>query len=310
MKTQAILTQAEIRTYSTANFRDKYMMPGEKLNEMLKADFGKFFISRVEEMLQIIRLPVPPSRSLIFNLIYLTDGEAVMTIGSKTYTIYKNQCLVVPAGQVFSFSSLDKNKGFICGFHIDFFISRFVATELLESFEFLNVWGNPSIDLGLEISANVHFILQRLFKDYTNSGHTNIDILQAYLFALLCEINSVYKPLSESKQVKSVKLTNQFKELLFKHIRTKHLVTDYTTLLHITPNHLNRVVKAITGKSPTKLIDEALLLEAKVLLYQTNYSISQVAEEIGIYDQSYFSRLFKKYEGITPLAFRKMVETS
>jgi AraC family transcriptional regulator, transcriptional activator of pobA len=69
-------------------------------------------------------------------------------------------------------------------------------------------------------------------------------------------------------------------------------------------------VKTITGKSPTKWIDDTLVLEAKVLLYQTKLTINEVAAEIGIYDQSYFSRLFKKYEGVTPFEFRKKIETS
>jgi AraC family transcriptional regulator, transcriptional activator of pobA len=81
-------------------------------------------------------------------------------------------------------------------------------------------------------------------------------------------------------------------------------------MLNITPNHLNKLVKTITGKSPTKWIDDTLVLEAKVLLYQTSLTINEVASEIGIYDQSYFSRLFKKYEGITPLEFRKKIEKS
>ena len=69
-------------------------------------------------------------------------------------------------------------------------------------------------------------------------------------------------------------------------------------------------MKSITEKSPTKWIDETLVLEAKVLLYQTELSINEVANEIGIEDQSYFSRLFKKYEQVTPLQFRKMIEIS
>lgn len=84
----------------------------------------------------------------------------------------------------------------------------------------------------------------------------------------------------------------------------------YARLLHITPNHLNKTVKQLTGKTPTRWIDETLVLEAKMLLYQTGLSIGQVAEDIGMQDPSYFSRMFKKYEGVTPLAFRKMMQMS
>jgi len=81
-------------------------------------------------------------------------------------------------------------------------------------------------------------------------------------------------------------------------------------MLHISPNHLNKAVKAATGKSPSVWIDEAIVLEAKVLLYQSQYAISDVAGELGLHDPSYFSRLFKKYEGITPQNFRARIEKS
>lgn len=308
MMTEAV--RKAIQTYSTEAFRERYMKRDQKLNSLLKPDFGRFFITPVEEMIRLIRLPVPPARSTTHTFIYLAGGEAVMTIGHKTYTIYKDQCLFVPAGQVFSFATVDENKGFLCNFHPDFVISAVTKSMSLASFEFLKVWGNPCIKLDEQASADVHQLLERMFRSYSAQGLEQLHILQSYLTALLLEINSVFKPLSPSSTFQPVSLTNQFKELLFKHIKAKHLVKDYAALLHVTPSHLNRTVKLVTGKSPTKWIDEALLLEAKVLLYQTSFSIAEVADEIGMSDSSYFTRLFKKYQGVTPRQYRKMIEKS
>lgn len=304
------VTKSTIKTYSVESFRESYIQSEQRIDTLLKADFGKFFIVRVEELIRLIKLPVPPIRSTNHTLIYLTDGEAVMTIGSETYKIFKDECLVVPAGQVFSFANVDLNQGYLCNFHNDILIGKFGKPDLLKDFEFLNVWGNPRISLTEQISRFVAHLLQRIWLDYTENGLTNPDILQPYLIAFLCEINQVYSPMSGTTQTSAVLITNQFKELIFSHIKTNHRVTDYASLLNITPNHLNKSVRAITGKSPTKWIDEAIMLEAKVLLHQSDLSISEVAAEVGIFDASYFSRLFKKYEGITPLAFRQMIETS
>lgn len=286
------------------------MKPEQKLDTLLKADFGKFFIVRVEEMIRLIKLPVPPTRATTHTFIYLTDGEAVMRIGSDTYTIYRDDCLFVPAGQVFSFSNMDINQGYLCNFHDDFIIGRLGSKDLLKDFAFLKVWGNPRVHLEPTTSEYVLHLLERIFRGYNEHGLRNIAIIQSYFIALLCEINSVYQPLVTSQLTQAVMLTNRFKELLFAHIKTQHHVAEYASLLAITPNHLNKVVKQTTGKSPTQWIDETLMLEAKVLLYQTDLTISAVAMEIGVLDSSYFSRLFKKYEGTTPLQFRKMIETS
>jgi AraC family transcriptional activator of pobA len=299
-----------IRTYDVASFRDRFMQTGQPLNSLLKIDFGKFFVVKVEELFRLMKLPVPPTRATTHTLIYLTEGEAIMTIGSETCKIGRDECMIVPAGQVFSFTHPDVNRGYLCNFHNDMIIGKFGKNDLLRDFEFLRVWGNPRICLDERTSGFVLHLFKRLLLEYTEHGLKNLNILQPYFIALLCEINSAYKPVSGSSQTHAVHITNRFRELIFSSIKTVHSVADYAALLNITPNHLNKSVRTITGKSPTKWIDEAIVLEAKVLLCQSDLPISEIAAEVGFFDQSYFSRLFKKYEGVTPVQFRKMIEKS
>ena len=304
------MTQTNIKTHNTESFRQHFMQEVPVLNDMLKADFGKFFIVRVEDMIRLVKLPVPPTRATNHTLIFLTEGEAIMTIGNDTYTIYKDECLLVPAGQVFSFKHLDINKGFLCNFHPDLVIRKTSLKDALNDFDFLNVWANPRICLEPSQALPVQQVLQRIFQIYNEQGLRQSELIQAYFITVLYELNQAYQPLSSGTQTQAIKLTNQFKALLFQHIKSKHLVSDYASLLAITPNHLNKVVKQITDKSPTKWIDETLVLEAKVLLYQTQLSIGEIANELGIQDPSYFSRLFKKYQKQTPTQFRKMIDKS
>lgn len=299
-----------IKTYTGEAFRDHYVQPTPKLDTLLKSDFGRFFVVRVEEMISRMKLPVPPTRTTNHTLIFLTAGEAVMSIGSQSYTIGPNECLVVPAGQVFSFSQLDLNQGYLCNVHPDFIIGKFGKADLLKDYEFLRVWGNPQIRLDEPTAEFVTRLFDRMLLHYTRHGLTQPDRIQASFIALLCEINQVYQPMSASRSTSYVLTTNRFKELLFTHIKTYHSVADYAALLNLSPNHLNKSVKSITGKSPTVWIDEAIVLEAKVLLYQTDYPMSEVAAQVGILDASYFSRLFKKYEGVSPLTFRQLIETA
>jgi AraC-like DNA-binding protein len=304
------VTKQTIATYSPGRFRENYITPAKELNGLLKPDFTKFFAVKVEALLRLMKLPVPPVRTTNHTLIYLTQGEATMTVGSETFKIFRDECLFVPAGQVYSFSRRDKNKGYLCNFSNDFLIGRFGNAGLLNDFEFLRVWGNPRVKLDKQTSAFVLHLLKRIRLEYSHNGLNNATILQSYFISLLCEVNSVYKPLASGGRTHAVDITNRFKSLLFTNFRSTHRVSDYAALLNITPNHLNKVVKKISGKSPTRWIDEAIVLEAKVLLYQSNLNIGEVGEAVGISDQSYFSRLFKKYESVTPLQFRQMIEKS
>jgi AraC family transcriptional regulator, transcriptional activator of pobA len=287
-----------INTYDTNAFREKYIEPQQVLNSMLKPDFDKFFIVPVQDMIRLMKLPVPPVRTTTNTIIFLTEGDAVMTIGSDTYTIFANECLVVPAGQVFSFNNVDLNKGYLCNFHQDLITTLAGQKAWLRDMEFLQVWANPCIKLDEQTAGFVQNLLQRLLVGYTEGGITDKPLIQSYLLALLCEINRVALPASRPAETQAVHIARKFRTLVHTHFKSKHRVADYAALLHVSPNHLNKAVKAATTKSPTKWIDEAIVLEAKVLLYQSHRSISEIAAEVGLQDPSYFARLFKKYEGI------------
>lgn len=301
--------KGKIAVYDPEAFTRRFM-PGPEVKELVKEAFGSFFIVRVEDMYRLVQKPVPASRATTHSCLYITEGEAVMKIGSDTYTIHQHEMLFVPAGQVFSFGEKDVNKGYLCNFPDDMLIGKIGNKELLKTFEFLRVWGNPCIRLDVQTARFVLHLFQRIFMEYTESGLRHADIIQSYFITLLCEVNRCYQPGAKGGQSAAAQLTHAFRELLFTHIKTLHLVTDYATRLNISPNHLNKTVKAVTGKSPTRWIDETIVLEAKVLLSQSSMSISEVAMEVGIEDPSYFTRLFRKQEGIAPSAFRKMIEMS
>ncbi|SFD60613.1 AraC-type DNA-binding protein [Chitinophaga sp. CF118] len=284
----------EIEIYDPNAFTDRFMEPVFK--SILKPGIGKFFIVRVEDMYRHVTHAVPASRGTTHSCLYLTEGEAIMKIGSECYTIHKDEMLFVPAGQVFSFEPGQVNKGYFCNFHSDILAGEH------GKFEFLQVWGNPLIRLDVQRSQFVLHLFRRMLLDYTQDGA----VIQPYLVTLLSEVKQSYQPLSATNQP----LVNRFKELIFSKIKILHQVSDYASLLNITPNHLNKTVKAITGKSPTKWIDEAIVQEAKALLTQSDHTIREVANEVGFEDPSYFTRLFKKYEGIPPSDFRKMIEKS
>lgn len=300
----------QIKTYNAESYRSNFIQNGEQLDAILKTEHNQFFIVRVEDLIRLMKLPVPPARTNTHTFIYLTSGEAIMRIGSETYKIVKDECLVVAAGQVFSFDNVDINKGYLFNFHEDLMIGNLAKNDLLKDFEFLKVWGNPKISFDVQTSGFVRQLLERILAYYETNGLQNREIIQSYLIALFCEVKRVYKVGVGFAPLKAIDISNQFRELLFSHIRIRHLVRDYASLLNITANHLNKSVKAVTGKSPTKWIDEAIVLEAKILLYQSNLSISEIATEVGLFDQSYFSRLFKKYEKTTPLQFRRMIASS
>jgi AraC family transcriptional activator of pobA len=84
-------------------------------------------------------------------------------------------------------------------------------------------------------------------------------------------------------------------------LRSAH---DFATTLGVHVNHLNKVLKEITGKTTTEIIRSRINQEAKILLKQTSWNVSEVANCLGFEEVAHFSNFFKKQTNLSPLSFR------
>lgn len=98
----------------------------------------------------------------------------------------------------------------------------------------------------------------------------------------------------------------RFRQLLATHFAEQKDVSFYASQLNITPKYLSEILQAQLGKPAKTLIDEYIAMEAKSLLRQTGMSVQEIAYTLGYEDASYFAKSFKKWEGLTPAAYKKL----
>lgn len=78
----------------------------------------------------------------------------------------------------------------------------------------------------------------------------------------------------------------------------------YAEELNVSTQHLIRIVKKITNKTPHTLISELLMVNAKILLKNPNLTITEIADELSFSDTSSFGKFFKKHAGISPNSYK------
>ncbi len=267
-------------------------------------NFNLFTIQRVEGTCQFLNLPTPPHRNTANECILLTDGSIVRRLGLDAFNVNKNSVFFLPAGQITTIESISSDaKGFYCHFDAALLVKKFVNLHFINEFSFLRVVTNPVIDLPAKVVSNLSLLFRRLSEEYRKSNSE--DLIQSYLLTILLEIKSYFQTSAIRQISPAMYLTDRFKELITSQCKRYSRISHYAEILNVSPNHLAKSVTAITGKPPSRWIDELLVLEAKVLLYQSQRSISEISYELGIDDPSYFGRMFKKYTGKTPSAFRK-----
>ncbi|MDB5144630.1 MAG: helix-turn-helix protein [Mucilaginibacter sp.] len=99
-------------------------------------------------------------------------------------------------------------------------------------------------------------------------------------------------------------LAQQFKKLLALNIREIKSPSAFAAMLNVSETYLNEALKKVTGLSVSYWIQQEIMLEAKRLLHYSDMNVKEIAHTLGYEDHAYFSRLFKKIEGDTPLMFR------
>lgn len=224
-----------------------------------------------------------------FCFVYLTRGEVLLEVEGVPYLCRSRQILMIPANVSFKVLHFNKNMGYECGFSLR--MLKDVSYPILHTMEPLHQTFSPE-DAALTVS-----LLELL---YTAQRTKDCALLQSAMDLFLCRLK-----LQDNHSVNAT--TNRFLEMVFdRHARPKK-VTDYARMLNITPNYLNRLVRTHTKHSAMEWIEISRLNLAKVLLKQNQMSISEIASAVGIDDQSYFTRFFKKYEGCTPTQFRDRI---
>ena len=74
--------------------------------------------------------------------------------------------------------------------------------------------------------------------------------------------------------------------------------------VHLNPAYFSSLFKKESGFSFKEYLNMVRIEESKRLLTNTDYTIVDIAIAVGFEDQSYFSKVFKKYTGVTPKQFR------
>ena len=152
-----------------------------------------------------------------------------------------------------------------------------------------------------------------MHKELSSDYAYKYDLLRNYVLELihygqkLQPASSMYPTHNASARVSSL-----FVELLERQfpIESQHqklalrTAKDYAERLSVHVNHLNKVLKENTGKTTTEIIRSRILQEAKILLKQTDWNISEIAYCLGFEQLAHFSNFFRKQTSVSPLLFR------
>lgn len=160
-------------------------------------------------------------------------------------------------------------------------------------------------EIGYDIIQKKFFEMLEVYKDYDRYTDEILQGMLFHLFTLITkykEMPSNAVPISFETKNESIIKALEYLSTYMQDAPSMEAVASYVGL---TPSYFSRLFKKSTGKTFSEYVLFLRLQSSRILLMQTDLSVQQIAEQIGLCNGNYLSNLFKKYYLESPSEFRK-----
>ena len=227
------------------------------------------------------------------EMMFITDGECDFHVGGRSYRACSGDLMIVNSAEIHSFTV----KGRI----------SFYSLLLFPSF-FEDVDGKDAIFESLVRSdAYIRQCFFDMYSEYTSGEKFSDMMLKSAAYRLVGYLGRGYS-VSKSQSIpdtQKLKRLYTVLEYISASYRERITTRELASLCFISEEHFCRFFKSEVGKTVTEYINQYRTDKAAVLLSETDDTIGDIGASVGFSDVNYFSRIFKKINGVTPGEYRK-----
>lgn len=233
-------------------------------------------------------------------ILALKQGSAKFIINEKELILKKNKLIVINPNEVHYSISDEVNKDY----YVIYIDRNWYKTLQKQIFNLEDIIALPNILEDEEINQE-YFVL-------FNTLHDNNDVIEKELKVFNFFKKVFNKYIDEKVFLKideTTKIAKEFKEYIEENISSKLTLSSIAKELKVSPYHIIRICNQDFGLSANAYIVNKRVHRAKKLISQ-GVDISQVAVEVGFYDQSHLTNVFKKVFALTPKAYQNDIKQS
>lgn len=237
-----------------------------------------------------------PHRLSAYFIVLIESGTVTYNLDLQDITLTDGQLLFAMPNQIFMPPAKTDNLKYF-----KMLFDENTLALLPQQFPFLvNPLNTQTIALGTAAKERAVKIFETLNQIlYSDKSETDTEIILAYLYLLLSELNSAYFKNKEAANILNANLSKfvEFKLVVETSLTEQPSINAIAEKLALSTNSLYRIVKEYAGTSPKDYFINRLMAEAQRRLRYSNISVKELAYELGFNDPDYFSRLFKKSTG-------------
>jgi len=254
-----------------------------------------------------------------FELLYVKEGEITGQLGSRQLHVQAGELLYIPAG-VYHHIIVNSNPDAVfLGIHFDYF-------------DELEIQADQDIIVKEASVQPLKFCLEPEFEHYTPLSEVPVFVPPAQSVLMMEQLIDEFTQRPPGFEIACRSLMQQILLLLWRgQVNSKKKVHSkygepmlrlaammeirfeedwsYDALarqVNLQADYFAKLFKEVIGMPPNKYLQFIRHREARRLLRETDQTIEVIGERVGYKDLHYFSRIFHKWEGVSPRAYRKL----
>jgi len=250
---------------------------------------------------------------VVFDLIYVSKGCLYMSEDQEEFEIREgNYIVLVPGLEHYGYKGCECDTAW---YWLHFKIEG--AYSITDKKEIS--WSDIKVHEGDFVEPNQYFFriprfgeihqksyFEGLFEKMIHANDSDSPELplrqQIWFEELLLHIQK------EAMQIPSAteRITDRTIQYIKKYYQTDMKMEDLANELHFHTDYITRCMQKTVGMSPIQYLNQYRITQSKRLLSKTNEKVMTISKSVGIDDHTYFSKLFKKMEGISPSEYRQL----
>lgn len=256
--------------------------------------------------------PFPyPFRGNNTGLMMILEGRLKLQINFETFDVGPdNLILFSPKSVIHILEVIIPVRTIGMVFTDEYALKHISTFKDINVLRFLSSTEMPVLSLSQHKRSTVFSLLETIYVLNSQNDEENYYRKEKtfhYFNLLGLEVTEEYRAQIEKVGMKTSKkreTVHEFLNFLSVHVDRERTVQFYADKLFITPGHLSKLLKEVSGYTAREVIEEGVVLEARNLLMDTSLSLAQIAYKLNFSDQSFFGKFFKKKMKITPKTFR------
>jgi len=254
-----------------------------------------------------------PHRHNYYSVIWSFTATGKHIIDFREYPILPGHIFFVSPNQVHQVITNPGSTGILIFFTPEFLLKNSIQEDFVSNLKLFQDSGvTPALPIGPEMEPKLMDFAVNMISAFNSDHDMRLETIGAYLRLFLIECNShcsLFPGANTQNLEVGRTLTQHFKKLVENNFHESHQVKDYASLLNVTPNYLNEVIRSTIGESAKDYIQNRIILEAKRMLIFTKKSVKEIGYDLGFEDPSHFSKFYKTNTGMALNAFRKVHES-